>query len=82
MKMKCEYKRCGGNGKRETSEHVRRVARTTVYINGQAFQVCEHCADLVLRDVERRQREIRRDRGEDVVDEPQAIGNILKKVIE
>ena len=43
MTIKCEYKRCGGLGKRETSEKMRRYARTTVYINGQPLQVCESC---------------------------------------
>lgn len=82
MKTKCEYKRCGGLGKHETNEKTRRYARTTVHINGQALQVCEHCADLVYRDVEQHQRQIRRDRGADIPDKPQAASDILKKMFE
>lgn len=82
MTIKCEYKRCGGMGKRETSEKMRRYARTKVYINGQPLQVCESCADLVYRDVEQHQREIRRDRGENVPDEPQSAKDILKSIFD
>jgi len=82
MTIKCEYKRCGGLGSRETSEKLRRIARTTVYINDQPLQVCESCADLVYRDVEQHQREVRRDRGQKLPDTPQSAKDILRKLLD
>ena len=45
----CEYRRCGGKGRREVA-NLRR-ARVHVQVGGKRLFVCESCADLIGRDL-------------------------------
>ncbi len=49
MNYPCEYRRCGGMGRRTTAEAVRREARVLVEIAERTWKVCESCADLLIR---------------------------------
>ena len=47
----CEYKRCGGKGKRVTSDRARRAAQVVIAVDGYRYKVCESCADIMFRDL-------------------------------
>ena len=54
--VKCEYTRCGGRGKRITSDKARRAAQVVIAVDGFQYRVCEGCADFMLRDLRREGR--------------------------
>jgi hypothetical protein len=54
----CEYERCGGRGRRKTN--ARRVAHEIIVVDGVRRNVCEGCADLMLRDLRAQGRHVER----------------------
>lgn len=57
--MRCEYRRCGGKGERET--RVIRAARVLVHVDGTRLSVCEGCSNILIRSGGRRVGQIDHD---------------------